>query len=208
MEINKNQLGKRIKDIRVNICGKTMEEFGKLVDSGKSNVSRWERGENVPNDLTLKKIAKLGNVSVEELLYGDVKNYFYNIIRDNSKEFYEKLDGKSPLKLFNAFYDTIGEAIQAGNPYYPEPDDVLKFFHTFIDSQQKGVDKLMLAYKLFQSRELLKKLIDPLKDESLKTYLNGILKEMNSAAASFESYFNTSIEEEVVYLKEMMKDKE
>lgn len=80
LEINKKQLGKRIKDIRVNICGATMEEFGKLVGSGKSNVSRWERGENVPNDLTLKKIAELGNIQVDELLYGNPRDFAYNTI--------------------------------------------------------------------------------------------------------------------------------
>lgn len=208
MEINKNQLGKRIKDIRVNVCGKTMEEFGKLVDSGKSNVSRWERGENVPNDLTLKKIAELGNVSVEELLYGDVKNYFYNIIKDNSKDFYEKLDGKSPLKLFNAFYEAIGDVAEAGTPYYPESDYVLEMFHTFIDNQKKSVDKLMLAYGLYQAQESLITLIEPLKDDSLKTYLNSSLKKINNAIAAFESYFNTDVEEEVTHLKNMLKDKE
>lgn len=80
LEINKKLLGRRIKDIRVNICSATMEEFGKLVDSGKSNVSRWERGENVPNDLTLKKIAELGNIPVDELLYGNPRDFAYNTI--------------------------------------------------------------------------------------------------------------------------------
>lgn len=62
-------VGERIKELRLN-KGMTMEEFANLIDSGKSNVSRWERGENIPNDLTLTKIAELGDISVEELLYG------------------------------------------------------------------------------------------------------------------------------------------
>jgi len=61
-------VGKNIKEIRLNL-GLTMEEFANKIDFGKSNVSRWERGENIPNDLTLKKIAELANISVNELLH-------------------------------------------------------------------------------------------------------------------------------------------
>lgn len=208
MEVNKKQLGKRIKDIRVNSCNSTMEEFGNLVGAGKSNVSRWERGENIPNDLTLKKIAELGNVSTEYLLYGDIREYFYNVIYKNSEKFNAKLGNTSPLKLFDGFFENVEKILEDGSPFYPEPDYILQSFNTYIDTQQKGVDKLWLAYKLFQSRELLIKLIDPLKEEALKDYLNGILREVNGATAAFENYFNTSIEEEVVLLKEMMKNKE
>lgn len=75
MDIDKIAVGKRIRDIRINyrVDGKnktTLEDFAKLVDSDKSNVSRWERGKNIPNEITLRKIADLGSLSVDELLYG------------------------------------------------------------------------------------------------------------------------------------------
>ncbi|EXJ24418.1 Transcriptional regulator, XRE family [Alkalibacterium sp. AK22] len=208
MEVNKKQLGKRIKDIRVNSCNSTMEEFGNLVGAGKSNVSRWERGENIPNDLTLKKIAELGNISVEYLLYGDVREYFYNVIYENSKEFTAKLGEKSPLKLFNAFYDTIGKALESGSPYYPEPDDVLQMFHTFIDSQQKGFDKLMLAYHLNKAKRSANTTIELMEDSEAKTNLEESLKEINEAVASYESYFNTSIDDQILYLIDILEKKE
>ncbi|MDO4775548.1 MAG: helix-turn-helix transcriptional regulator [Aerococcaceae bacterium] len=74
MTIDKKILGANIKKIRVN-QRMTMEEFAKTISSysdfavtpGKSNVSRWERGENIPNDITLDAIAKIGNVTVDEL---------------------------------------------------------------------------------------------------------------------------------------------
>ncbi|MHC0551394.1 helix-turn-helix domain-containing protein [Salinicoccus sp. CNSTN-B1] len=59
MDIDKKLLGQRIKNIRVN-RQETMEQFAKKLNSGKSNVSKWESGKNVPNDITLKKIAELG----------------------------------------------------------------------------------------------------------------------------------------------------
>lgn len=53
-----------------------MEEFAEniikasnnSVKTGKSNVSRWEKGLNKPNDITLQAIAKLGNTTVNQLL--------------------------------------------------------------------------------------------------------------------------------------------
>ena len=77
MSIDKKKLGSRIKEIRVNEKD-TLESFsqkinkysGGVIKSGKSNVSRWEKGENIPNDITLKTIADIGKMTVTELLYG------------------------------------------------------------------------------------------------------------------------------------------
>lgn len=67
-------LGEKIRQIRLE-KGMTMEEFAESLkrinpksSTGKSNVSRWERGENIPNDLTLQAIAELAGITVAELL--------------------------------------------------------------------------------------------------------------------------------------------
>ena len=70
-----NLLGERIKRIRVS-RKETLEKFAEniikasnnSVKTGKSNVSRWEKGLNKPNDITLQAIAKLGNTTVNQLL--------------------------------------------------------------------------------------------------------------------------------------------
>lgn len=75
MEINKKILGNKIKEIRVN-NKMTLEEFASSIRektdntqrTGKSNVSKWERGENIPNDITLKAIADIAGINVDELL--------------------------------------------------------------------------------------------------------------------------------------------
>lgn len=85
MELNKVQIGRRIHDIRVE-RKETMEQFGEAISkltagkskSGKSNVSRWERGENLPNDITLEAIAKLGGKTIEGLLYGNSMYFLTN----------------------------------------------------------------------------------------------------------------------------------
>lgn len=65
------KIGQRIKSIRLDL-GLSMSEFAKRVDpSGKAKsgtVSNWEHGKNAPNAKRLRKIAELGNISVDELI--------------------------------------------------------------------------------------------------------------------------------------------
>ncbi len=69
-------LGQRIKEIRIN-QGLSMEEFGKLLDASKGNVSMWESGKVTPNNLRLKAIADIAGISVDELL-DDTCQWKYN----------------------------------------------------------------------------------------------------------------------------------
>lgn len=70
-------LGQRIKKIRVS-RKETLEEFAnaiqknadKTIKTTKSNVSKWEKGLNIPNDIALFSIAQLGNMSRDELIRG------------------------------------------------------------------------------------------------------------------------------------------
>lgn len=71
-EINKKEVGKRIYTIRKNM-GLSLEQFGILLQASRSNVSKWELGKVLPRRERLTDIAKLGKISVEELLYGKEK---------------------------------------------------------------------------------------------------------------------------------------
>jgi len=71
-KINKKEVGKRIFSIRKNM-NLTLEQFGLILQVGKSNVSVWELGKSLPRRERLTDIAKLGKISVEELLYGKEK---------------------------------------------------------------------------------------------------------------------------------------
>ena len=70
----KKIIGQRIKQIRRE-KGMTMEEFGNLLSTSKSIVYRWEIGTNLPNPERLKTIAKLADITVEELLSSSKKDY-------------------------------------------------------------------------------------------------------------------------------------
>lgn len=88
IHINKSLVGLRIKKIRLE-KGYTLEEFGKLFNANKALVSKWTSGSSLPNKERLKGIAKLGDMTVNELLYGDVQEF----VRENYNENRKAKDG-------------------------------------------------------------------------------------------------------------------
>lgn len=81
MEKHSNHsISERIKTIRKKL-GLNQTDFGNMIDEAhKGLVSRWESGINLPNNKRLKLIAELGGVSVNELLYGAIKDFSYNVL--------------------------------------------------------------------------------------------------------------------------------
>lgn len=71
-KINKKEVGERIRKIRFS-KGLTLEQFGNLLNADKSNVRKWEIGFTLPNKKRQLDIAKLGKISVNELLYGNIE---------------------------------------------------------------------------------------------------------------------------------------
>ena len=71
--INKKQVGRRILSIRKR-RSLTLIDFAKKVGASKSSVSDWEKGFRLPPEETLTKIAVMGNISVDKLLYGNGNN--------------------------------------------------------------------------------------------------------------------------------------
>lgn len=63
-------LGKRIKDIRISL-NYDQKRFAKEIGATVSALSNWENGRNKPNMEKLSKIAKIGDTTVEKLLYLD-----------------------------------------------------------------------------------------------------------------------------------------
>lgn len=70
----KISIGKRIKKIRLE-KGMTTKEFGQLFNATDSNVSSWEKGRTSPNPERLNLIAKVGNITIDELLKGNKIEY-------------------------------------------------------------------------------------------------------------------------------------
>lgn len=83
-DVDKKAVGRRIREYRTSKAY-TLEAFGKLFKATKSNVSDWENGRVLPNKERQKKLAKLLQISVNELLYGniekDVEEIYQRIIK-------------------------------------------------------------------------------------------------------------------------------
>jgi transcriptional regulator with XRE-family HTH domain len=100
LEIDKIALGNRIQAIRKQ-SGMTLKEFGEIIDNAdKSLVSRWEKGLTIPNNARLRMIADRSNLSVNELLFGDLTNYVYALAEEYkenppSKEAKDSLENMS-----------------------------------------------------------------------------------------------------------------
>jgi transcriptional regulator with XRE-family HTH domain len=83
MKPNKTKVGERIREIRTKL-GYSMEEFGKLLgDSPRSSVNNWEKGVSIPKRDKLEKIALLGNMMTDQVLYGKADEYLYDLIESN-----------------------------------------------------------------------------------------------------------------------------
>lgn len=74
MDINIIEVGQRIKNIRMNL-GESMDAFGSRFNTSRGTVNNWEKGRNLPNNKNLLRISELGNLSINELLYGNFENY-------------------------------------------------------------------------------------------------------------------------------------
>lgn len=90
MGINKKDVGLRIRSIRKD-KGMTLDDFGDLLTPPASDsiVSRWERGVSLPSNERTKQIAKEGNVSVDELLYGSLDDYARRLLEELEEELQE-----------------------------------------------------------------------------------------------------------------------
>lgn len=124
MIIDKKVVGNRIQSIRKR-KGLTMREFGKLVgDAAQSLVSRWENGDNLPNNERLKIIAALGSVTVNELLYGDFQHFCFTLFQEVDAELieeYPELQGSDvftfPDKRYDFYLDVYKLLIERNASY-------------------------------------------------------------------------------------------
>lgn len=87
MKIDKKAVGKRIRQLRLK-KGYTQEELGKIIEAGKSSVSNWENGVELPTGWRLFQLLNELEISIHELLYGNNKKeieYIYKQVIKLSK---------------------------------------------------------------------------------------------------------------------------
>lgn len=149
MEIDKELVGSRIKMLRSE-KGMTQEEFGALIsDAHKSLVSKWEKGQSLPNNERIKKIAELGNITVDELLYGPKQEIARKAIDDaldeyitTSSEFYhDYMDNQERyLQIINNLYEKYMDVDTIAILHFDDSYSILKdqIYGVFEDEFMKG----------------------------------------------------------------------
>ena len=111
-QFEKEKLGTRIKSIRLD-KGMTTKEFGSLLGATDSNITSWEKGRTSPNPERLKTIAKIADISVEELLYGTIFRQHFNEhwtqLINNKEYFIKNVVDTSNEYCINNVIDTSNE---------------------------------------------------------------------------------------------------
>lgn len=109
MNVDKEALGMRISNIRKS-KGLTLEAFGELIDdAGKSAVSKWEKGITIPNNKRLKKIAELGNITVDDLMFGSLGSFIFYNLESLLPSDYKFLSGVIPMGTLQILINKIKE---------------------------------------------------------------------------------------------------
>ena len=138
MDINKTEVRNRIFSIRKSL-GLTMKEFGERMGNpvaSDSIVSRWEKGISLPSNERLKKIAELGEMSVDELLGTKENQMTYNVNGINYSEKFitdEELAVVEAMRLqstaINVFvnFETAQQAIDYAESFPNKKDHLTSY---------------------------------------------------------------------------------
>ncbi|ALS00959.1 hypothetical protein ATZ33_06120 [Enterococcus silesiacus] len=124
MEIDLKAAGKRIKEIREQ-HKYSMARFSKLVgNSSASTVNNWEKGNNLPNQERLEKLALFGNTTVDWIRYGDFETYVKQLLSE--AELKQELDKQQlkqlteVLKKQKITYSQDLKILLAANDLFPD----------------------------------------------------------------------------------------
>lgn len=157
------ELGQRIKDIRAGLK-MNQKSFSKKIGATVSALSNWENGRNKPNDIMLREIAQLGNVSVNYLLNGEenittkklikqIESLKVSIENKNKKiANFEKAIDDITDKLNNLFLDepssSVNHISQASYKY--ELESLEKMKEAQVRNRELLVEELDNAEKILE----------------------------------------------------------
>ena len=81
---NEMNLGNKILQLRKK-NGLSQEQLGEKVEVTRQTISNWELGETAPNPEQLKKLSKAFNVSIDEILDNESKEFLMNKISNTER---------------------------------------------------------------------------------------------------------------------------
>jgi len=188
-------VGERIKRIRESMQ-LSMEEFASRIDSNAKSgtVNNWESGKNLPNKKRLNRIAELGGITVNELLYGDLKTYLYSILSQSDK-FKDTVSIIDVNHLLNIHNSGLEKYPKFDSDNYPTEEEVIQAYESFVSRKKQEYNKETLrlgrwinktGLKIDDSKEFIDKLSIKMNEE--KEITSADLKELFSKIYDSRSY--------------------
>lgn len=153
-----------------------MARFSTLVgNSSASTVNNWEKGNNLPNQERLEKLAILGNTTVDWIRYGELEDYVTrllaesNLTKELNKEQFEQL--VQALKKHKISYSQDLKILTTANELFP---DSFEMSYQLARSEQNStlISENFTTYKIEQNScyraDFLPKIEDLLYDSTEK----------------------------------------
>lgn len=170
-------VGQRIKSIRKS-KGMTTEEFAKIFSkpASKGTISKWENGRYLPNNERLVEIAALGDISVDELLYGQRNVIIKSAIDDALLEYMDSFDSEDKKKDFEENKNRYEELLAS---LYEEYTGYAEFV---LPTDNLYLNVRNMAFKALND-EYLK---GSRTNESSLLYLRSVLEETHVTVSKYE----------------------
>ncbi len=135
MQIDKKVVGEKIHDIRIK-NNYSMEQFGKQIgDAPRGSVNSWEKGVNLPNKERLELIAIMGNMSVNELLYGSLNEYVSELLANNLG-----------IRFSNQFIDALVNTMYPLGYSYGDDVKIIQMVNRFLSNNNVEERKSYVQY--------------------------------------------------------------
>ena len=181
MENYEQNIGKNIKEVR-NAKGLSQEALATACEFSNTTLSAYENGRKIPNLVTIAKIARKLNVSIERLYYGDEDKAFITSAPDTGK------------RVVNSVYYLWKQGVIS---YYENYFDGVNLSDFTNNCQPKGTYLYLNKYN-----DQIKRLIKSLDEFNLKkdTYPDQE-KYLELLLSSVATEINTEIENELLNAK-------
>lgn len=192
IRVDKKKVGNRILQIRNNL-NYTLEEFGNMkeIQAERSNVSKWERGASLPNRIRLEKIARIGNITFNQLVYGSVDEFLQNNFLEIVNEKITKVVFEDVGEVF-AFKKDSWKYILSNLRRYSKNEDNTDLLEdiTYLSELIATLTKEFISIYIMKFIELISQNRDET-NKALKDYFSETYSKKPSISTDMQEKINT-----------------
>lgn len=171
MENYEDMIGKNIKVVR-NERALSQETLARACGFSNTTLSAYENGRKIPNLVTIAKIAKQLNVSIERLYYGDENNAFIISAPDEGKKIVSAVYYLWQVGIISYYENYINGMDPYNYGQIKEPKGVYIYLQRF----HSQIKRLILSLNEFEA----KRNTYPDQDKYLEFLLSSVATEINN----------------------------